>query len=92
MRILVTGANGYLGQGIVKAIIESGNKVIATDFKLDNVDTTIGDFGCYSFHETKNYSMAINYNYHDYGGILQAYASFKKIKDLGYEPEAINMD
>lgn len=39
MRILVTGANGYLGQGIVKAIIESGNKVIATDFKLDNVDT-----------------------------------------------------
>ena len=37
MRILVTGANGYLGQGIVKAIIESGNKVIATDFKLDNV-------------------------------------------------------
>lgn len=28
MRILVTGANGYLGQGIVKAIIESGNKVM----------------------------------------------------------------
>ena len=38
MRILVTGANGYLGQGIVKAIIESGNEVIATDFKVDNVD------------------------------------------------------
>ena len=31
MRILVTGANGYLGQGIVKAIIESGNKVIAME-------------------------------------------------------------
>lgn len=35
MKILITGANGYLGQGIVKAIIETGNEVIATDFKLD---------------------------------------------------------
>lgn len=42
--------------------------------------------------ENKKIGMAINYNYHDYGGILQAYASFKKIKDLGYEPEAINID
>lgn len=46
MRILVTGANGYLGQGIVKAIIESGNKVIATDFKLDNVDTRATKIEC----------------------------------------------
>lgn len=38
MKILVTGANGYLGQGVVKAIIDSGNEVIATDFKMDNVD------------------------------------------------------
>lgn len=29
MKILVTGANGYLGQGIVKAILDSGNEVIA---------------------------------------------------------------
>lgn len=34
--------------------------------------------------------MAINYDYPDYGGMLQAYASFRKIKDLGYQPEAIN--
>jgi len=32
--------------------------------------------------ENKKIGMAINYNYHDYGGILQAYASFKKIKDF----------
>mgnify|MGYP004591367425 CR=1 FL=1 len=38
MRILVTGANGYLGQGIVKAIIDSGNDVIAADFQVDHVD------------------------------------------------------
>lgn len=38
MKILVTGANGYLGQGIVKAILESGNEVIATDLKTQNID------------------------------------------------------
>lgn len=38
MKILVTGANGYLGQGIVKTLINRGNEVIATDFKLNNVD------------------------------------------------------
>lgn len=39
MRVLVTGANGYLGQGIVRAILDSGIDVIATDFKLDHVDS-----------------------------------------------------
>lgn len=38
MKVLVTGANGYLGQGIVKSIISSGNDVIAVDFKTDMVD------------------------------------------------------
>ena len=38
MRILVTGANGYLGQGIVKQILDDGHKVIATDFKVDHID------------------------------------------------------
>lgn len=40
----------------------------------------------------KKVGMAINYDYPDYGGMLQAYASYRKIKDLGYEPEAINID
>ena len=35
--------------------------------------------------------MSINYDYPDYGGMLQAYASFRKIRDMGYEPEAINI-
>ena len=38
MKVLVTGANGYLGQGIVKQLIDDGVTVIATDFSLENVD------------------------------------------------------
>lgn len=38
MKILVTGANGYLGQGIVKRILDLGYEVVATDFRTDNVD------------------------------------------------------
>nr|MCR5639685.1 NAD-dependent epimerase/dehydratase family protein [Lachnospiraceae bacterium] len=29
MKILVTGANGYLGQGIVKHILDHGHEVVA---------------------------------------------------------------
>lgn len=42
--------------------------------------------------DSKKIGMAINYDYPDYGGMLQAYASFRKIRDLGYDPEAINID
>lgn len=38
MKILVTGANGYLGQGIVGAILNMGHQVIAADFNTDYVD------------------------------------------------------
>ena len=38
MRILVTGANGYLGQGIVKKLLDAGNEVIATDISTVFVD------------------------------------------------------
>ncbi|WP_125766780.1 NAD-dependent epimerase/dehydratase family protein [Lapidilactobacillus wuchangensis] len=38
MKILVTGANGYLGQGIVKAILDNGHSVVATDFNTNYVD------------------------------------------------------
>ena len=37
MKILVTGANGYLGQGIVKVLCEMKHDVIATDFSVNNV-------------------------------------------------------
>ena len=38
MKILITGANGYLGTGIVKEVLDNGNEVIATDFELKFVD------------------------------------------------------
>ncbi len=38
MKILVTGANGYLGQGIVRKLLDDGYSVTAADFQTDNVD------------------------------------------------------
>lgn len=49
MKVLVTGANGYLGQGIVKAILNKNNEVIATDFKLNNVDARAKKVACNIF-------------------------------------------
>lgn len=39
MKILVTGANGYIGQGVVRHLIDAGQNVIATDFRTDNIDS-----------------------------------------------------
>lgn len=39
MKVLVTGANGYLGKGVVKALIEDGAEVVATDFRDCYIDT-----------------------------------------------------
>lgn len=38
MKILVTGANGYLGQGVVKSILNDGHDVVATDFAVQYID------------------------------------------------------
>ena len=37
-KILVTGAGGYIGQHVVKALLDKGAAVIATDIRLDDVD------------------------------------------------------
>lgn len=39
MKILVTGANGYIGTGVVKQLLELNQEVIATDFLVDRIDT-----------------------------------------------------
>lgn len=49
MRILVTGANGYLGQGIVKHIIDTGNEVAAVDFSVEHVDDRADKIVCNLF-------------------------------------------
>lgn len=38
MRILITGANGYLGQGVSTRLLDRGHRVIATDFAANNID------------------------------------------------------
>lgn len=38
MTYLVTGANGFLGRGVVKQLLETGAHVIATDFSCEDVD------------------------------------------------------
>lgn len=49
MKILVTGANGYLGQGVVKHILDTENEVIAVDFSVDNVDDRAEKIACNLF-------------------------------------------
>lgn len=44
MKILVTGANGYLGRGVVKCLVNDGIEVVATDFSCNNSDCT--NFKC----------------------------------------------
>lgn len=38
MKILVTGANGYMGTGIIDNLINLGNEVVATDFNTKGVN------------------------------------------------------
>lgn len=55
MKILVTGANGYLGQGIVKNLVDSGCYVIATDFHDDYIDKRATIIKCDLFREEEPY-------------------------------------
>lgn len=49
MKVLITGANGYLGQGIVKHVLDLGMDVIASDFMLNNVDDRANKVECNLF-------------------------------------------
>ena len=60
MKVLVTGANGYLGQGIVKEIINRGHEVIATDFSVQNVDSRAVKKACNLFEIENPYTYFEN--------------------------------
>ena len=49
MKILVTGANGYLGQGVVKELLDIGAEVVAVDFDTNNVDNRAEKVECNLF-------------------------------------------
>ncbi len=46
MKVLVTRANGYLGQGIVKHLLDLGIHVVAADFSIDHVDDRADKKAC----------------------------------------------
>jgi len=46
MKILVTGANGYLGQGVVKALLDNNQQVVATGFSTEHVDSRAQKINC----------------------------------------------
>lgn len=46
MKVLVTGANGYLGLGVVKQLLDDGVEVVAADFKTDRVDDRAQKLDC----------------------------------------------
>lgn len=46
MKVLVTGANGYLGQGIVKQLLDDEVNVVATDCVVNMVDPRANIYKC----------------------------------------------
>lgn len=60
MKILVTGANGYLGQGIVKSLIEYGCDVIATDISVTHIDKRARRLACDLFTIDNPYAFFDN--------------------------------
>lgn len=57
MKILVTGANGYLGQGIVRQLLDFGHEVIAVDFATDNIDSRATAISCNLFEVEEPYDF-----------------------------------
>ena len=49
MKILVTGANGYLGQGIIRHLLDNQIEVIAADLSVEHVDVRARRIACELF-------------------------------------------
>ena len=104
MKILVTGANGYLGQGIVRSILNNGHCVVATDFNTQFVDERAERFACNLFEVDNPYSFFgepdvllhlawrdgfVHYSSAHIDDLPKHYAFIKKMVDGGIQQVAV---
>lgn len=57
MKVLVTGANGYLGQGIVKSLLDDEVEVVATDLTSQHIDERAEIYECDLFSQNQPYEF-----------------------------------
>lgn len=57
MKILVTGANGYLGQGVVKSLSNHSVEIVATDLNTDNINVEAIKIDCDIFELDNPYEF-----------------------------------
>ena len=104
LKILVTGANGYLGQGIVRSILNNGHCVVATDFNTQFVDERAERIGCNLFEVDNPYSFFgepdvllhlawrdgfVHYSSAHIEDLPKHYAFIKKMVDGGIQQVAV---
>ena len=59
-RILVTGANGYIGKNVVHWLVENGYEVLAIDISTDRVDNRAEKIEMNIFEEYKKLLPRLN--------------------------------
>lgn len=104
MKILVTGANGYLGQGIVRSILNNDHCVVATDFNTQFVDERAERIACNLFEVDNPYSFFgepdvllhlawrdgfVHYSSAHIDDLPKHYAFIKKMVDGGIQQVAV---